>query len=50
MGVNCLCFDTLRTEEGHLLKDHFPPFPVLKDGTDKEDKVFGCEECICLEE
>ena len=60
MGVNCFCFDTLRTEEGQILENIFSSRPTIcrrivflhsqfkKDGTDKEDKVLGCEECILL--
>ena len=60
MGVNCFCFDTLRPEEGQIPENIFSSRPTIcrrivflhpqfqKDGTDKEDKVLGCEECILL--
>ena len=55
MGVNCFCFDTLRTEEGQIPESIFSSRPTIclrivflhsqfqKDGTDKEDKVLGCD-------
>ena len=46
MGVNCRCFDTLRTNRKHnsSLSDHrivFLLFQFQEDGRDKENKVLG---------
>ena len=60
MGVNCFCFDTLRTEEGQIPENIFSSRPTIcrrivflhsqfqKDGTDKENKVLCYEECSFL--
>ena len=46
MGVNCRCFDTLRTNRKHnsSSSDHrivFLLFQFQEDGRDKENKVLG---------
>ena len=46
MGVNCRCFDTLRTTRKHnpLSSNHkivFLLFQFQEDGRDKENKVLG---------
>ena len=43
MGVNCLCFDTLRTEEGYLSKDRFPSFQFKRTGQIKKTKCLAAK-------